>query len=155
MTARPVLVNIQLYFNRMRIKIALLAGLLLPLICMAGGSLRTEELDKLISQKPEVRDFLRSTLQLSDSAYGEVRLGSHFKHLGGARMGPYTLGAKALKDGRPILVVLCTKSRFLDRKGKELPEDRITQAVSIDEKLIAVMLRQENETESRPPCPDA
>lgn len=138
----------------MRLTIVLFTGLFLPLFCKAGGTLGTEELDGLISQKPEIRDFLRSSVRLSNSAYAEVRLGSHFKHLGGARMGPYTIGAKSLKEYRPFLVVLCTKSRFLDRKGNALPEDRMTEATSMDEKLTAVMLRQENEIESRPACPD-
>jgi hypothetical protein len=139
----------------MLLKTVLLVGLLLPQFSMAGGTLGTDELEQLMSQKSEIRDFLRSSLQLSDSAYGEVRLGSHFKNLGGARIGPYTISAKSIKDGKPLLVVLCTKARFLDRKGRELSESRMTFATSIDEKLIAVMLLQKNEIESRPPCPDA
>jgi hypothetical protein len=120
---------------------------------MAGGTLETKELDGLISQKPQIREFIRSSLQLSDSAYSEIRLGPHFTHLGGARIGPYTIRAKSLKDGRPILVVLCTKASFIGHKGKALPESRMFYATSIDEKLTGIMLRQEDELDSRPLCP--
>jgi hypothetical protein len=117
---------------------------------MAGGTLSTAELGPLMGQMPEVRDFLRSSLRLSDSAYAEVRLGPDFINLSGARMGPYTIDAKS--DGAALVVVLCTKARFLDSKGHELPATRINQAASIAEKLTGVMLRQEGDVAAPPPC---
>lgn len=130
----------------------LLVALIVPKLSIAGGTLGTDELDSLMGQMPGVRDFLRSSLHLSESAYAEIRLGPAFKKLSGARMGPYTIEAKSEKDGKALVVVLCTRARFLDSKGRELPETRIEQAVSIDEKLTGVMLRQQGDVAERPPC---
>jgi hypothetical protein len=127
----------------MRLNKILLVALIVPKLSVAGGTLSTVELGPLMGQMPDVRDFLRSSLRLSDSAFAEVRLGPDFINLSGARLGPYTIDAKSEKDGKPLVVVLCTKARFLDNKGHELPETRINQAASIEEKLIGVMLRQE------------
>lgn len=136
----------------MRLASILVLALLVPNLSVAGGSLATDELDQLIGQMPLVRDFLRSTLTLSNSAYAEVRLGSHFKNLGGTRMGPYTVMAKSKSDGSPLVVVLCTKARFLSKSGKELPDKRIEEAASVQEKLTGVLLLQEGHSEGRPPC---
>ncbi|MGZ5199168.1 MAG: hypothetical protein ACXWC4_05295 [Telluria sp.] len=138
--------------TQMRLKILLFVALIVPKLGIAGGTLGTNELSSLMAQMPEVRDFLRSSLRLSDSAYAEIRLGSDFIHLSGARMGPYSIDAKSQKSGKSLVVVLCTKARFLDSNGRELPETRMNQAVSIDEKLTGVMLRQEGDTEVWPPC---
>jgi hypothetical protein len=130
-----------------------IAALILPRLCAAGGTLGTEELGRLIAQMPVVRDLLGSSVRLSDSAFAEVRLGPHFKNLGGARMGPYTIQATSKKDGSALVVVLCTKARFLNSAGQELPEARIEEAASIDEKLTGVMLLQEDSASAgRPPC---
>jgi hypothetical protein len=136
----------------MRLNTILLVALIVPKLGIAGGTLSTVELGPLMGQMPEVRDFLRSSLRLSDSAYAEVRLGPDFINLSGARMGPYTIDAKSEKDGKPLVVVLCTKPRFLDSKGHELPATRINQAASIAEKLTGVMLRQEGDVAARPLC---
>lgn len=136
----------------MRLNKLLLVALFVPTLSIAGGTLGTDELRLLMGQMPEVRDFLRSSLRLSDSAFAEVRLGPDFINLSGARMGPYTIDAKSEKDGKPIVVVLCTRVRFLDSKGRELPETRIYQAASIEETLTGVMLRQEGQVTARPLC---
>jgi hypothetical protein len=136
----------------MRLNTILLVALIVPKLSIAGGTLSTVELGPLMGQMPEVRDFLRSSLRLSDSAYAEVRLGPDFINLSGARMGPYTIDAKSGKDGKLLVVVLCTKARFLDSKGHELPATRINQAASIAEKLTGVMLRQEGDVAARPLC---
>jgi hypothetical protein len=126
----------------MRLKSVLLIALLLPKLGVAGGSIGPNQMDVLMAQMPEIREFLRSTLMLSDGAYAEIRLGPSFMHLSGAQVGPYQIEATSLKDGKPLLVVLCTKSRFLDAKGRELPGNRIEQAVRIEEKLEGVLLRK-------------
>jgi hypothetical protein len=137
----------------MRLKRIFIAALIVPKLCVAGGTLGTDELGLLISQMPVVRDLLSSSVRLSDSAFAEVRLGPHFKNLSGARMGPYTIQATSKKDGSALIVVLCTKTRFLSSTGQELPEARIEEAASIEEKLTGVMLRQEGSAaDGRPPC---
>jgi hypothetical protein len=117
----------------------------------AGGSLGSDELLPLLAQKPEIRDAILSSLVLSDSAFGEVRLGSHFTHLGGERLGPYTIRAKVKQSGKPIQLVLCTTSRFLSQSGRPLSEDDMFDAVRVEEKLDFVMLRDAG-AQSRPGC---
>jgi len=136
----------------MRIMPFILVVLMFPGLSTAGGTLRTTELEVLMKQMPAVRDFLRSSLHFSDSAYAEVRLGPDFINLSGARTGPYTIDAKSVKDDTAIVIVLCTSTKFLDSKGRQLPEARITQAVSVEEKLTGVMLRQEGDDTAQPPC---
>lgn len=134
----------------MRLPLIFIVALMIPKLSIAGGTLGTDELSPLIAQMPVIRDLLYSSVILSDSAYAEVRLGPHFKKLGGARMGPYSIEAKSKKDGSTLVVILCTKVRFLSSSGKELPEARIEAAESIEEKLTGVMLRQDEHAPSEP-----
>lgn len=137
----------------MRLHRLFIAALIVPKLCIAGGTLETTELYRLIGQMPVVRDILSSSVHLSDSAYAEVRLGPQFKRLEGARIGPYSVQATSTKDGSALVVVLCTKARFLNSTGQKLAEAKIEEAVSIDEKLTGVMLLQEsNASADRPPC---
>lgn len=94
-----------------------------------------------------------SSLVLSDSAFAEIRLGSHFIYLGGARVGPYTIRATLKQSQREVEIVLCTKARFLDDQGSELPGDKRMQATRIDEKLIIVMLKEPSTTLTSSECP--
>jgi len=91
-------------------------------------------------------------MKLSDSAFAETRLGSHFVHLGGARVGPYTIRATA-PDDHEVDVVLCTTYRFLDEHGHVLPEGKMESATRIDERLEAVLLQDIQEEQGRPKCP--
>jgi hypothetical protein len=136
----------------MRLKSMFMLALIVPKLGIAGGTLGTDELGDLLAQMPAVRDLIHANLVLSESAFAQIRLGSHFKELGGARVGPYTIGATSKKDDGAVLVVLCTKARFLDKAGHEVPEARIEQAVSIDEKLTGVMLRQGGTPFDPPGC---
>lgn len=138
--------------NPMRLKSIFLVAFIIPGMSFAGGTLSTNELDSLMGQMPAVRDLLRSNLRLSESAYAAVRFGPDFINLSGARMGPYTIDARSTKDGKPLVVVLCTSARFLDERGRKLPDVRITQAASIEEKLTGVILRQESVDTAQPPC---
>lgn len=136
----------------MRLKSIFLVAFIIPGLSFAGGTLSTNELNSLMGQMPAVRDVLRSNLRLSESAYAEVRFGPDFINLSGARMGPYTIDARSTKDGKPFVVVFCTRVRFLDEKGQKLPDTRITQAASIEEKLTGVMLREASVDAAQPPC---
>lgn len=108
--------------------------------CFAGGTMNAEELKQLIGQKPAIGEALAYSFELSDSAYAEIRLGSHFKYLGGARVGPYTIQATLKTSHKRIFVILCTKARFLDDRGVELQPGKEEYAQGIDEKLISVVL---------------
>lgn len=134
--------------RHLHVLLAMLAG---P--CFGGGTLRTEELGPLMAQHPDVRDALTSALVLSDSAYAEVRLGPHFTNLGGARVGPYTIRAIVRQTGRELELVLCTKIRFLDSNGLELPEGRLEEAARVDEQLTTAMLHELSPAHVGAACP--
>lgn len=113
----------------------------------------TSELQGLLDQQPAVRDALLASVRLSDSAFGEVRFGSHFVHLGGMRAGPYTIRAMLKGSERELEVILCTTFRLLDRDGAELPEAQMEDAECIDDRLRYVVLREVTLPSLRPECP--
>src|SRR5262249_59488730 len=85
-----------------------LAGVLLPRDCVGGGTVSL-----LLRQKPEVRTFLMSALDMDNTVMAAVRFGSHVQHLGGAHMGPYMIQARPRtpKGALGIEGVLCTDAR--------------------------------------------
>lgn len=127
-----------------------------PAICSAGGTLGTEQVDALLQQWPTVRAFLTASLEMEDSAFAEIRLGSHFKHLGAWRLGPYTVRARPRSPAAgasPIRVVVCTEARFIDEAGKVIKEDSdaLFDAARVEETLTAVMIEEDNY--APPVCP--
>lgn len=120
---------------------------------VAGGTLGTDELGSLLQQQPGVHEALTSSLNLAETAYAEVRLGSHFVHLGGARVGPYTIKATLKQSLKDIEVILCTKARFLGHDGSELSAPGSENAARIDEQLVTVMLREPAASAAKPGCP--
>lgn len=110
----------------------------------AGGSLGTDELAPLLRQRPQEIAAIRKDHRLSDSAFAQVRFGSHFKHLGGARMGPYEvqLYPRASGEARERVLWICTQARFLDRGGREIAQidDAILHAVRVKETVTSVQV---------------
>ncbi len=94
----------------------------------------------------------RSNLILSDSAYAQTRLGPRFVKLSAARIGPYIISAKSRITGRPLYLVLCTRVRFLDRRGRELGESDIEQAVKIEETLTGATLTKTHDLNKPVSC---
>ena len=128
----------------MRSAALLLALILLPQIGKAGGSVQFSQIHHLLQQKPEIRAVLLQSLAMPSSAYAQVRLGAHFKNLSGYRLGPYTFQASPKgKAGQPVLVTLCTSSRFIDSAGNVLPtgSDEEFSAARVQELLDAVVIR--------------
>ena len=136
-----------------RICIAILAWAMAPALSVAGGSVGLADIDPLLRQKPALREFLASSLKLDDTAMAAIRFGPHVKHLGGARMGPYTIQAhpKTSRNAAPIEIVLCTDARFFDSSGQAVQDE--TNAVRLEEKLTVVMLREINSAPASPNCP--
>jgi hypothetical protein len=130
-----------------------LASVLFPSLCVGGGTVSLAEIDPLLRQKPEVRSYLLSSLDMDSTVMAAVRFGSHVRHLGGAHMGPYMIQARPRtpKDALPIEVVLCTDARFFDASGKLIQDE--TNAVRLEEKLTVVMLRESNGAPAIPTCP--
>src|SRR5438094_6421724 len=92
---------------------------IMPAVSFAPGSLETLSLSQLLGQRPELTRPFLATFELEGSATG-TRLGPHFMHLGGARIGPYEVMARARgsTDSFNVRVIICTAIEFLDRGGK-------------------------------------
>jgi hypothetical protein len=131
-----------------------LAALALPTTSSAGGTVGLDEVDRLLRQRPSLRSFLTSSLELESTVMAAVRLGPTFEHLGGARLGPYLLEGrpKGSKDTEPLEVVLCTLVRFVDAEGKVAAEE--TAATRVEEQLTVVMLREAHSKPAAPSCPE-
>ena len=132
--------------------LVVLGWVMFPGVCIGGGTINLAEIDSLLRQKPQVRNFLMSSLDMDNTVMAALRFGSHTK-LGGAHMGPYMIRArpKTPKDASALEVVLCTDARFFDAAGK-VTEDEIN-AVRLEEKLTVVMLREGNSAPAIPNCP--
>jgi Ran GTPase-activating protein (RanGAP) involved in mRNA processing and transport len=140
---------------RMRMDLwMLLVSLAIPTASMAGGTVGFGDIDPLLRRRPALRDFLLSSLELQSTVMAAVRLGPHFEHLSGARVGPYLLQGKpkGSKDAEPLEVVLCTHFRFLDADGKVAADE--TKATRIDEQLTVVMIREAHSKPAVPSCPE-
>ncbi|HWI80719.1 hypothetical protein [Ramlibacter sp.] len=111
----------------------------------------------LLDQKPQVKEFILQNFDLPNGAWAEVRIGSHFKHLGGKRLGPYTVQVrpKGTHEISPVVLTLCTTYQFLDRNGASVDLDVAGRAdvVDVREKLVSVQLREAREMDTRPACP--
>ncbi len=141
-------------FNATEIWLLLVAFALLPGTCLAGGTVRLEEVEPLLRQAPTVRALLMSSLDLDDTVIAAVRFGSHVGRLGGARVGPYTIHGrpKGSNGGSALEIVLCTRARFFDESGKAIESE--IDAVRVEERLTAVMLRESKSAPAIPTCPD-
>ena len=141
--------------NPMRSLIFFSALALISPCCNAGGTVDFAHVDRLLEQKPEIRAVLLRTLTMPNDAYAMVRLGPHFKHLGGSRLGSYTFDAMP-KDGKgpAVQVTLCTTPLLLDKSGNTLSsdQDRYFSATQIRELLNAVVLRAAG-TSAAATCP--
>lgn len=115
------------------------------------------ELLELLKQKPQIREFILQSFDMSHGAWGAIRLGSHYTHLGGKRLGPFTiqLALKGSTTVSPVILTLCTTNTFYGKSGRAIAEgsDAEFQAVRVEEKLVSVQLRQASEVNDEPICP--
>lgn len=130
---------------------------LLPALCHGGGTLDEGELLELLKQKPQIREFILQNFDMPKGAWGAVRLGPHYPHLGGKRLGPYTIevAPKGSTTLSPVVLTLCTTNTFYDPAGHALKADSPEefQAVRVQERLVSVQLRQASEVYDAPTCP--
>ncbi|MDR7331001.1 hypothetical protein [Roseateles asaccharophilus] len=119
----------------------LLAAAYLPAI--AGGTLETKGLAPLFRQQPTQMADVRAAYELSDSAFAEARLGTHFTHLGGTRIGPYSvrLHRHERQEPRERELLICTKVSYLDRQGRELLGDAAFEAVHVKEIVTTMQVQ--------------
>jgi hypothetical protein len=111
---------------------------------VAGGTDSFACVDRLLRSEPDTYKWLSTALELPDSVYAEVRFGERFKHLSGGRMGPYTFSARSRIPGPTV--------RFLDKSGRQLPESRMEEASSIDEKLVSIQVQDSRSDQPPPQC---
>ena len=126
-------------------------GLLCAPFARAGGTVGFEEVESILKQKPEVFATLKAEYSLPDSAFAEVRLGPHFKHLSGARTGPYTFLAqkRGQKGTAKTQVLVCTDVQFISSAGRPLAWPTREQATGIRETLASISF---HECDVRPVC---
>ncbi len=123
-------------------------------LCHAGGSVDFDVVDRLLRSQTVTHQWFSSTLEFPETADAGIRFGNHFTHLGGARMGPYTFRAKTKAPTKPgeIDVLVCTNAEFHDTSGKKIKAN-IEQAVRIEEKLAAILLRDARNDVEALVCP--
>lgn len=127
-------------------------GLAVSLPCLAGGTLDTDELVPLLSQKPAVYAAILDSYELRDSAWAWVRFGDPYPNLAGARLGPYEIEATTKQSHKKVVIVLCTKATYFDAAGRTLSGTNEENATRVTETLTAVML-QDSVVEMHPDCP--
>ncbi|NKF23116.1 hypothetical protein [Solimonas marina] len=137
--------------NRIPLAVACLS-LAASLPCSAGGTLRTDALNPLLQQKPEVFAALHDAFELRDSAWAWIRIGDAYPALSGTRLGPYEIEATSRPSQQRVDVVLCTKATYYDSAGRVLSGVAVEQAVRVTEVLTAVMLRMWH-SDQPPVCP--
>ena len=141
----------------MRFVPVLLTLLFLAPPVRAGGTLPFTDLVPLLKRRPELGAFLFQAYELPDSAFAVIRVGSHFAHLGGRRLGPYLFEARSRlgRERGSALISLCTRHRFLDRAGAVIPADTDRQVLahSVSEELTAVVIRDPTAMAAGDGCP--
>jgi hypothetical protein len=134
----------------------LLFTLVLALICSGnawpGGSFSFEEtLESLLKSDAPIGKHLLATLDFADSGFA-TRLGNHFVHLGGLRVGPYDIEAKPKVSSGPFVfeVTVETDMQFLDQNGKELVfDDALKNAVRVKETVTGVRFKPAKKTDNK------
>ncbi|MBT8043461.1 MAG: hypothetical protein KJO79_00805, partial [Verrucomicrobiae bacterium] len=76
-----------------------------------------------------------------------IRLGRHFKELGGARVAPYDFEVTSKASGKKFLLTIHCKTKFVSANGKELKDETILTATDTKETFshFAVSLIPKNE----------
>jgi hypothetical protein len=124
----------------------LILGVVLVLMAktaFAPGTLDLDEISALLSQQPRIFRALTTGFEIQKTAIG-VRLGNHFTHLGGKRIGPYTLWARPRGSAGPfdIEIQVCTSVTFLNSTGRAT--DDIIDAAQTKEVLRSFVVQLES-----------
>lgn len=92
------------------------ASFLLTAPLYAGGSLGFDEIRPML-ERNKLGQWLLNNLDFEDGA-GGTRLGHHWKHLGGARQGPYNVTATLKGSGTTVTVQIATDITYYAGKEK-------------------------------------
>ena len=107
----------------------------------ADGSVSfAEDVLPLIKTRPKFEEFIRDTFHITDTGWG-VRIGNEaMPHLGGARMGPYEFQAvwHSRHGDVPVTLVVDTDIKFFDRKGREIRNGQLKNAINFKEMFTSI-----------------
>ena len=111
-----------------------------PLIVWAGGSFYLSDIEGLLEQQPQLWNYIRETMEISEVGVASRISSGVNKELAGVRIGPYLLQAKPRGiKGPPIFEIeVLTNTQFYDAKSKGVPLD---QAVDYKEVLVCLRIR--------------
>jgi hypothetical protein len=125
---------------------------LLATSVLADGSVALTDVQKVIEQQPALNSLLSTQLDVAKTGWA-VRLGNHFVHLGGARVGPYVFQAKPADQPGPYTLELtvCTRVVFLGADGTPSKDER--EAKAIREQLRFVIV-QDSASTQKADCPE-
>jgi hypothetical protein len=119
-------------------KLVLLITLLTAGEVSAGGTVDYHAVRHLLRQQPAIERVITSSVDVASTGVA-VRLGNHWKHLGGTRIGPYVFAARARNSsGERFDLVICTQTTFARSSGQ--PTMDPNEAVSVKERLVSVDL---------------
>jgi hypothetical protein len=122
--------------------LAILIVLFLPAQISAGGSFRFDtELEPILNQKPELKEFILETFDIAESGWTPNRIGWQVnKKFGGRRLGPYHINAKP-KEHKGVYVfelIFHTEHIFIDKNGNKT---QLTNAEIIKENFKSLEIR--------------
>lgn len=108
---------------------------------LADGSVEFADIRAMLHKQPAFEVLLTKTLHVESDGWG-VRLGNHFEHLGGSRIGPYVFkGRPAGQDGPETLdITICTQTTFRDDNGR--PTRDMFAATAVTEEVTSVIIRE-------------
>ena len=119
----------------------LLIAIFFPVIALAGGSFSVRvELDPILNQVPEIKQYLYSTLDIKPDGWAG-RIGQSVNpNFGGRRIGPYHVLVKPKgTDGAFTLeLIIHTKRILLNHEGEEVG---IHLATHISEEFLSAEIK--------------
>lgn len=126
----------------------LLSSFLLAVPALAGGSfIFQEDLEPLLEKDRRIGAFIMKSMDFDDVG-DATRLGRHFSHLGGKRIGPYSVYAKTKGSTGPynLIVTVKTEATFIDEDGRPLDHGKAGQrlfddSVNCIEKITSVEIQ--------------
>jgi hypothetical protein len=103
--------------------ISFLCLLLFAAAALAGGSFNLSDVRDLLQQQSKRWGEIRKEYDIEETG-DALRFGRQWKHLGGARCGPYELKArkKGSSGGYTHKIVINTQATFYDKQGKKVAD---------------------------------
>jgi len=126
-------------------------AILFPRLALATGSCSWEDVQTLLAQAPQIRQYVESSLDIEPSGTA-MRLGSHYANLSGSRVAPYHFRAKpkGAEGSFQFQLVIDADLTLFDPMGKALPPQSFETAASFQEIFSAIRLEPLDDLASSP-----